>query len=277
MASMLPRPEERVCLFCGRAYMAKKRASRYCSTSCANRGRGPVGPVPEATCVQCSVVFRRRTHGGGDRRLFCSRECSFAFLAARRVARQAALVAARAERLARRKAAQTERRAAWPDCEACGSKFKPGWYPSRFCSRQCRNGSGYVRRKPLVVSTCVDCGASVEAVRQRQRCDKCQKRAIRRARGSDTHEARARRRGLPRDYSITADRLFTRDGWRCQICGIKTPKRLKGLQQPQSPTIDHIVPISQGGGHVWENVQTACHACNMRKGAKVLGQLRLVG
>ena len=246
MASMLPRPEERVCLFCGHDYMATKRASRYCSTSCANRGRGAVSPIPEATCAQCAMVFRRKTHSGGDKRLFCSRACSFAALSARRAAKEAARVAARAEARVAAFAARASRAAARA-------------------------------HKGPVVSTCSECGLSLVGRRARTRCLRCQKRAARRQRGSDRHEARARRRGLPRDHSITADRLFARDGWRCQICGIKTPKRLKGLQQPQSPTIDHIVPISQGGGHVWENVQTACHACNMRKGAKVLGQLRLVG
>ena len=34
---------------------------------------------------------------------------------------------------------------------------------------------------------------------------------------------------------------------------------------PMSPTIDHIIPMSKGGGHTWDNVQIAHAICNSRK------------
>jgi 5-methylcytosine-specific restriction endonuclease McrA len=42
-----------------------------------------------------------------------------------------------------------------------------------------------------------------------------------------------------------------------------------------SPSIDHIVPMSRGGDHVEENLQTACFRCNTLKSDKGGGQLRL--
>ncbi len=63
--------------------------------------------------------------------------------------------------------------------------------------------------------------------------------------------------------------VFERDGWRCHLCGRKTTRR--------TASIDHIVPLSKGGTHEYANCQTAHLKCNMSKGAKVLGQLRLVG
>ena len=33
-------------------------------------------------------------------------------------------------------------------------------------------------------------------------------------------------------------------------------------------TIDHIIPKSLGGRTVWENVVSACRACNLKKGNK---------
>jgi 5-methylcytosine-specific restriction endonuclease McrA len=48
-----------------------------------------------------------------------------------------------------------------------------------------------------------------------------------------------------------------------------------GRPHPRSPTIDHIVAMSCGGGHVPHNVQLSCWSCNVAKGARRIGQLRL--
>ena len=61
---------------------------------------------------------------------------------------------------------------------------------------------------------------------------------------------------------VTNTFLFARDGYRCQYCG-KHRTQLKGRE---FLTRDHIVPVSKGGGNMWENVVTACSPCNNRKG-----------
>lgn len=206
----------------------------------------------EAICEWCSAHFRRKRSGGKDSLRFCSRHCAFASAAKRKSDRIATKQAKREARLAVLRSGRE--------------------------ARQARRQEARLRR---VVSPCQTCGVDVVSKRGKSKCEACHRRYWRRLRraksGSERHTARARRKGLPRDYSITPDKLFARDGWVCQICGGRTPRSLKGKQQPKSPTIDHIVPIASGGGHVWENVQTACHACNQTKGNKVMGQLRLVG
>lgn len=47
--------------------------------------------------------------------------------------------------------------------------------------------------------------------------------------------------------------VFARDGNRCQYCGAT------------AENIDHVVPRSRGGQHIWENVVAACRPCNTRK------------
>jgi 5-methylcytosine-specific restriction endonuclease McrA len=47
--------------------------------------------------------------------------------------------------------------------------------------------------------------------------------------------------------------VFARDRHRCQYCGTS------------AENIDHVVPRSRGGLHVWENVVAACRPCNARK------------
>jgi 5-methylcytosine-specific restriction endonuclease McrA len=52
--------------------------------------------------------------------------------------------------------------------------------------------------------------------------------------------------------------VFARDDHRCQYCG------------GAAESIDHVIPRSKGGLHVWDNVVAACRACNVRKGDRLL-------
>ena len=49
--------------------------------------------------------------------------------------------------------------------------------------------------------------------------------------------------------------VFYRDSFTCQYCGKET----------RTLTLDHIVPRSKGGPHVWTNVVSACIPCNHSK------------
>lgn len=56
--------------------------------------------------------------------------------------------------------------------------------------------------------------------------------------------------------------LFERDNFRCLYCGNMFSKKML--------TRDHVVPRSQGGKDIWENVVAACRRCNQRKGDSLL-------
>lgn len=98
-------------------------------------------------------------------------------------------------------------------------------------------------------------------------------KANKRARGvQDNHRQRARYYGCEYDSSVTLAKLIKRDGLRCAICGGTCDPNDHGWTKymgPKSPTIDHIVPMSKGGGHVWSNVQIAHALCNSYKCDKV--------
>ena len=66
---------------------------------------------------------------------------------------------------------------------------------------------------------------------------------------------------------VSLIKVLNRDGWICQLCGKDTPKALRGSNHDDAPEVDHIVPLSKGGRHVYSNLQCACRACNRRKGA----------
>jgi len=72
------------------------------------------------------------------------------------------------------------------------------------------------------------------------------------------------RRPRPR-VRLSRREIFLRDGYSCQYCGVKT----KDL------TLDHVVPRHKGGRHTWDNLVSACRACNHRKGGKSLEDAKM--
>jgi len=52
--------------------------------------------------------------------------------------------------------------------------------------------------------------------------------------------------------------LFLRDGGQCHLCGF--------LQPIKQLTLDHILPRSQGGRAVLDNLKLACRDCNCLRG-----------
>ncbi len=54
--------------------------------------------------------------------------------------------------------------------------------------------------------------------------------------------------------------IFIRDHSQCQYCGERFAR--------SHLTLDHMIPIVQGGKKCWENIVTACKPCNQRKGGR---------
>lgn len=58
--------------------------------------------------------------------------------------------------------------------------------------------------------------------------------------------------------------IFERDGWMCGICGDPVDPEL-AHPEPLSASLDHVVPLAQGGRHVRSNCQCTHLVCNLRK------------
>lgn len=61
-----------------------------------------------------------------------------------------------------------------------------------------------------------------------------------------------------RRVAVSRRAVMARDSNLCQYCGSR------------ADSIDHVVPRSRGGEHVWDNVVAACRACNTRKRDRLL-------
>lgn len=72
---------------------------------------------------------------------------------------------------------------------------------------------------------------------------------------------RALKRGVTTEKIKRLD-ICRRDNWICGICHKKVDSRLKH-PDPMSPSLDHIIPLSQGGTHSAENLQLTHLVCNL--------------
>lgn len=99
--------------------------------------------------------------------------------------------------------------------------------------------------------------------------------AHREERMAKCHRRRALLAGVESEKFTLAD-VIDRDGWRCGICGKAVKPGSKGRDRP---SLDHVVPISQGGPHTMANAQLAHFGCNSGKRERYVGatQLRLLG
>lgn len=257
-----------VCVHCGKAWIASRAAARFCSARCQSAVQRP---KPRATCARCGVSFTYtagKPDQGGRVGKFCSRACFFANKK----------INAELKRIERE---QARKRAV---CRVCGQECSGR--ALLLCSKQCRRRYNTVQwrinyRKPRRFVSCADCGVSLDARHgSARRCLPCSEKRTREAkrRIGNNHCSRAKHYGTARDHGLRAEDVFNRYAWRCCLCGVKTPKRLRGTCDPRAPEIDHVVPVSFGAvspGHVYDNVQCLCRQCNSKKGASVLGQLGL--
>lgn len=123
------------------------------------------------------------------------------------------------------------------------------------------------------------CGKFMQPVHYVRQCDECRQQNRLQAR----RKGRRIRKGIERARlrfakveRVDPMEVFDRDRWRCHLCGIKAPKRLRGTYHANAPELDHIIPLAAGGEHSMRNTACSCRKCNGAKGAKPMGQLRLV-
>ena len=271
----------RQCLVCGAKFHPAKKDTVCCSRDCAEirrkerskesderykrihgrtRPKKPKKLRGPFVCRNCNKEYMTdRRVGEGEK--YCSRKCS-----------QADAKTIRAKQVWGKHSPLPAYTRLKP-CDECGESLVKYTDSRRVC-QPCKDA----REKERKQATCRHCGAGFERGLDGHKimhyCSKeCRKQAARQAkkkqlekRGSGRARPRARRYGVPYEY-INVMKVFARDGWKCQICGKKTPKDRRGTKYSNAPELDHRVPLSKGGGHLYSNVQCACKACNNKKGA----------
>ena len=227
----------------------------------------PFGPykMRVRTCEVCGVLYRPTY---GDQRT-CSRQCGV-FLRW--------MAAGKPLSMPRLHGQHTDLNA----CAHCGRPIRPSLKYCPTCSHDGARAGTWIDGEKV----CSDCGTPIDVYRGcGNLCSVCasdrrreRERTYRRESGMGNHRKRARHFNVPCE-PVVKRRVFERDSYVCQDCGRKTSTR-GGWLSPRYPTLDHIVPLSRGGAHVYANCRCVCRQCNIDKGngASVRGdQLLLIG
>jgi 5-methylcytosine-specific restriction endonuclease McrA len=231
--------------------------------------------LPDDYCQHCGTLITRE-RCGKDSRKYCNKPCYFAAIAA---GKQQFKGRMRDDWTAfvdwayewDRKCKIARRLPATRLCDVCQKPTASTIH--RFCGRACMKSWRGKKQ-------CGKCGSIMQSASWCATvCGQCRKDAVRKSRKANKNNFRRRARHYDVEYTpIKRLEVYERDGWKCQLCGKMCKRKWMinkktGTPHPLCPTIDHIVPMSKGGGHVMHNVQLACWHCNTRKGSRAKGQL----
>jgi len=259
------------CLRCNAKLLIGRRL--WCSDTCKDKAKSKTGlsfkdwtkhknaTAHRSYCKWCMVQFRSKPK---DQQKYCSIDCKCNHVnkvskekkALRRIANNNKPYVEPVPKVIKEKAVKARQ---YKLCVICNT------------NRAMNNGKS---------NCCENCKDSY-VIKQKEK----QRETARLYRKTDTYKVhkrkgKAKRRALIRGATLTERidpfNIFDRDGWTCQICGVKTPKAMRGKNKSNSPELDHIVPLSKGGNHVINNLQCLCRSCNGLKSDKyVIGQMGL--
>lgn len=234
-----------ICATCGVALPRtgnRGRPRKRCRACVANPSRRP----DIAKCATCENYFSV-TIKQGPVPAYCSRRCS--------------------QRSHSPLVSPPEPRA----CQECGTTFQP-LRSAAVCSDACRVAFAARRQSEAARARCTPydmecyfCGDTFtvdpytrrnEPKYCRQLCGQQANRDRRRAKIAGTTTER-----------VDRHLVFERDEYICGICHQPVCRTLR-YPDPMSKSLDHIIPISRGGSHTYDNVQCSHLCCNVQAATK---------
>lgn len=230
---------EKICVVCGKAFVAKKSHAKYCSKVCANHSRFlRTRDQVRQECDDFRESIRKLYDLGlNDRQIAEKVDKSVSWVRKNRIeiglSRQKSKSQLERERLAEwRKEFENERRI----CKRCKAEFTPIRVNQLFCCPECAKKNNHqvndIKRKRL---------------EQKQKAD-----------------------------DISLNDVFLKYHGICYLCGDKCDlhavKVVNGVPHPLGnyPSREHVIPLSKGGLHTWDNIRLAHIRCNASKGVKLI-------
>lgn len=164
-------------------------------------------------------------------------------------------------------------------CAVCGAIFTRQGNAQKYCSDKCRDKAAGIKQE--ITKVCKECGKEYATASGNQKY--CGKKCLNKRKNRVNNLNKNKRMTLngKADYSITLEKLIKRHKNTCHICGEKCSNNDYIISDDGYfiagnlyPSIDHVLPISKGGRHVWSNVKLAHRQCNSMKSDKKIYQQR---
>lgn len=281
-----------ICRQCDKPYCKKFPNHKCCSVECKEnwiKSKYTIKPVTQA-CVACGTAFDTKRKD----KSYCSKACG---------TKQWRLDNPEALRKLRdnwnKKIAESKpqySKVYSGICKQCLASYCKQFSNEKCCSVKCKVDFDKARRSTIkdsrrttregvlkiVCKTC--CKDAVVQYRTGKppgycslECQKAAKKKFKRLHkklNRRNHIDRARHYGCSYE-SVNVFKVLERDRYKCQLCGIKTPINKRGTCSDDAPELDHILPLSKGGSHSYLNVQCVCRKCNLLKGNRPMGQMRM--
>lgn len=265
------------CRLCGNVFTRPPRAYRqeFCPGTCERqavrlRQQTTRGRCAEGDCTRSAAYGRRICEAHRSARRF-SRPCD---RCGRRTQRNDSAHCKICKAILQAVGASCK--VSFATCRVCKTL-----YAKRPNRRHCpipltRNGkrTEYVRVVERDVP-CRRCGKLVVARYARKLCADCLAASERSTRRHARHVRRLRRKGAAVGERIDLKQLRQRDGDRCHLCKRKVNARVH-YNHNDYPSVDHLIPLSVGGSHAWQNVALAHRGCNSKRKTSGPAQLRLI-
>ena len=278
---------ERICSYCGIAFVAHDKRKTYCSKKCKDIAlrikKGiPCNPSPEPFHKIC-IVCGRPFDSFRDTAVTCSTECAYArrYPGNRSEPKNPTMEWVNKKHGQHFEYMSHDSKRIRLRCKWCGNVIERASSTVRqkninceYCKEQ--KELSEARRKMLhflialsdskTPKQCICCGK--EFLSQYHDKKYCSAKCKRKSKGrKNSYRSRCRNYGVYYDPSVTRAKVIIRDNGICQICGkVCDENDLRwGSLGPDFPTLDHIIPLAKGGTHTWGNVQCACAICNSDK------------
>ncbi|WP_460916970.1 HNH endonuclease [Plantactinospora veratri] len=153
-------------------------------------------------------------------------------------------------------------------CRECGGSMEGKRPQATYCSRSCKERASAKRH--VTERNARQKGTRTAWKKTHRKTD-----AGKDERWAEQARRRARAAGAPVVELVKREVVFARDGWICQLCGEPTLRETG--HDPRSASVDHTVPLAEGGSHTYDNTVTAHLACNVwEKRTKPLDEYWLI-
>jgi len=280
----------KACKNCGKEFENFNGRQLHCSKECAVKYKRKIyierqkqnGYLKEKITYICKNCDKEYHPKNVDRKTFCCRECAYEFKSKISVEKKKILDKLHNEKLNKL-------------CPLCGKTFKAKKESAVYCSDECRkeknrryaiqHGIDNFIPKQII---CRECGKKFTTEYRKPRTvfcsDKCRNKNAKRVSKIIRRQKIKTNGKINKDISLV--KLIERDRSICKICGKKIDNKDYIYDELNNfiagkyyPSIDHMIPLSKGGTHIWNNVQLAHRYCNTLKNDKYIekqsGQLAM--